>query len=73
MEKLTGVFRHLFRIPDLVLTREMDNTALANWDSVMQMDIVLEVEDRFSVSFTADEVDGLRSVGDFIDLLSKKR
>lgn len=49
---------------DLVLRSDL------NVDSAMLVDIVLDIEERYSISVGDDEIDRLRTVGDLVKLIS---
>lgn len=58
--------------PEIVLAREDTASDHEGWDSVRQVAIILAVEQRFRVRFRSREMDRLRSVGDFVDLISAR-
>ena len=70
--RLTEMFRDVFLRDDIVLTQELTAADVAGWDSMKQVDLVLHVEECFSVKLTSREIDRLRRVGDFADLIMRK-
>ncbi len=69
---LETIFRNAFRRNDVVLTREMTAWDIPGWDSLMNMQIMLDVEKVFRFRFTVPEVANVRSVGDLIDIIGAK-
>ena len=70
--RLTEVLRDVFLRDELVATPELTAAAVPGWDSLKQVDIILSVEERFSLTFTSREIDQLRKVGDFVALIMRK-
>ena len=70
--RLTQVLRDVFLRDDLVATPELNAAALPAWDSMKHIDIVLSVEERFSLTFTSMEIDQLLKIGDFVALIMRK-
>ena len=71
-EHLTQIFSDVFFRDDIVLKPELTAANVTGWDSMKQIDIILSVEERFSVKLTSREMDTLRSVGDFVELIMRK-
>lgn len=69
---LNDVFRGVFGRPDLLLARDMTADDISGWDSARMVEIIIETEARFDVSFTTRETDRLTQVGDLIDLVERK-
>ena len=70
---LSAIFQDVFEDPGLTLSREMTAEDIENWDSARMVDLIIGAEERFGVRFTTRETDGLKCVGDFIDLIARKR
>jgi acyl carrier protein len=71
-ERLTQVFRDVFMRDDLVVKADLSPSDVKGWDSLRQVDLVLEVEERFGIRCTSREVDGLLRAGDFAALIARK-
>ena len=66
------MFREIFDDEDLVLEPEMTAEDVKGWDSARMVEIITAAESRFGVRFSTREIDRLRCVGDFIDLIERK-
>lgn len=55
-----------------VLDFDKDMENFGGWDSITHFDIVVSLQDRFSVDFTADEIVRLRSVNRIHEILEQK-
>ena len=71
-ERLTPLFRDVLDNDGLVLSPELTADDVAEWDSLRHIRLVVGVEQELGVRFTAGEVDGLKSVGELVDLLVSK-
>lgn len=72
-DALTGIFREVFDDPALTATPELSAADVAEWDSFNHINIVVAAEQRFGVKFHASEIESLRNVGEFVDLIARKR
>lgn len=71
-ETLTAVFRDVFDDDDIVLTPALTAADIDEWDSLQHIRLVLSVEKKFNVKFTAAEVGSLKNVGEFVALVRSK-
>lgn len=70
-EKLQDIFREVFDDGGIVLEREMTADDIEAWDSLTHFELVMEVEMAFGIKFGTDEISGLESVGQLMDLIEK--
>ncbi len=63
-DELTRVFHQVFERDDLVLTPELTADHVPGWNSFKQVEILLEVQERFHIQLTSKDVDHLQTVGD---------
>ncbi len=71
-QSLSAIFRDVFEDPALTVSRDMTADDIESWDSARMVDLIIGAEERFNVRFTTRETDGLKCVGDFIDLIARK-
>jgi len=69
---LTEIFRDVFDDPDIVPRPEMSAADVPEWDSFNHVNLVVAAELRFGVKFRPGEIEGLRNVGDFAQLIRAK-
>ena len=72
MEKLTAVFQSVFEDDALVLTPDLAAKDVENWDSFNHINLIVELEEAFGVTFTTEEITGMQNVGDLVVLLNDK-
>jgi acyl carrier protein len=73
LRRIQVIFDEMFLGSHYTVTRGSSAKDLAAWDSLRNIQIVVGVEEAFSISFTAKEVESFRNVGDMVDLIHKKR
>ena len=72
LEELRDMFKTVFDDEDLEITPEMTARDYEDWDSLAQIQLIVEAERRFGVKFTTQEMNGLKNVGDFAKLIEGK-
>jgi len=70
--KLTEIFRDIFDDDNLLVTPELTAADVDEWDSLNHIRLVLSVERAFSLTFSAAQVDRLKNVGEFAELIGSK-
>lgn len=69
--RLQGVFDNIF-LEKVELTPELSAKDVEEWDSLLQISLVVAVEKTFGVRFRVGEVEVTRNVGDFADLIGRR-
>lgn len=72
IEKLTVIFRTVFKNDVIVLRDDMTADDVETWDSLTHMAMISEVEKCFSIKFKLKELNKLRQVGDLIAIVESK-
>ncbi len=71
-ERLTGIFREVFKNENIELNNETTTADIDNWDSLNHMIMIHAVEVEFSIKFKLKELNKLRNVGVLIELIHTK-
>ncbi|MBI5772285.1 MAG: acyl carrier protein [Verrucomicrobia bacterium] len=69
--RLQTIFDDIFLEP-VKLTPQLSATEVEEWDSLLQISIVVAVEKAFGVRFRVGEVETTRNVGEFADLIARR-
>ncbi len=69
---LQRIFRELFEDNSIILKPETSAGDVPGWDSVKMIEIILAVQQHFSIKIRTRETDRLKSVGDFVQLIISK-
>lgn len=72
MEEVTEIFHEVFDDEDIVLTEETTAGDIEDWDSLMHITLITELENHFQIKFKLKEVTGMGNVGETIDLIEEK-
>lgn len=71
-EKLTQVFRSVFKNDAIEITRATTAADIDQWDSITHLDLITATEEAFQIEITGFDVMGLKNVGDLLDLIQRK-
>ena len=71
-DRLQDLIRDVLADDTFVITRNTTAMDHEEWDSLSQISIIAAIEKEFGIRFALNEVEGLRNVGDTIDLIEKK-
>ncbi len=72
MAGLTAVAREVFMDDDIVLTRESWADDIVGWSSITLVELLIGAQERFGIALSAEETDGLTSIGALADLIARK-
>jgi acyl carrier protein len=72
MAKLTTVFRDVFDEDELEIHESTTAKDIEDWDSLTHVNLIVAVEKAFKVKFTTREVQSLKNVGEFVQLIARR-
>jgi acyl carrier protein len=70
--RLTEIFRDIFDDDTLELRPEMTAADIQEWDSFNHINLIVATEAKFGIKFQTTEIESLRNVGHFVELIGKK-
>jgi acyl carrier protein len=73
LAELQPIFEEVLDQPGLRVTRNTSAWNTLNWDSLAHIDLIEMAERRFAVRFSLGELQGLKEVGDLVDLILQKK
>ena len=62
------IFNDILLDPPIV-TDDLSASKVEEWDSLLQISLIISVESEFKVEFMTGEVEETNNIGDFIDLI----
>ena len=71
LTRLQSIFRMVLDEPTLQIDSRTDIENLEGWDSVVTIQVVLALEQEFTIRFSTDDVATVKSVADLIRLVEK--
>jgi acyl carrier protein len=69
---LGDIFTDVFERDDLRLSARTSAHDIEGWDSLKQIMILVNVEEKFGIKFSTREMDSLSCVGDLVSLIAAK-
>ncbi len=70
--KVINIVSHIIDVPVETLSEESSQGTVAYWDSLKHMNLILSLEEEFSVSLSDEEIMNISSIKDIIMLLKEK-
>lgn len=67
--KVKDIAAVLFGVPVSAITAETSPANLEAWDSVQQLNLILELEQQFEMKLEPEEMDRLRNIGDAVRIV----
>lgn len=71
IDRLQEIFDDVFLEP-VVVTPELSGNDVEEWDSLIQISLLVSVEKAFKIRFRVGEVEGTRNVGEMADLIARR-
>ena len=72
LKKLNEVFREVFDIDDVVVTRATVADDIEEWDSLEHINLISVVESTFKMKFKMKEVSTMKNVGEMVDIIAER-
>jgi acyl carrier protein len=69
LEQVQSIFQDVFDDDELTVTTETTAADVEEWDSLMHVTLILEIESTFQLRFSSGDVANLQSVGDLCTLI----
>ena len=70
--KLNEVFQDVFYDDKIVVNDETTADDIEDWDSLEHINLMVAVEDKFSIKFNMGEVSKFKNVGEMVDVIIAK-
>lgn len=70
-QRLREVFVRFFDAPGLALSRSTTAEDVDGWDSLANVELMVELEQAFGIRFRTGEVAELEDVGQLVDLIAR--
>ncbi len=71
--RLTEIFRENFEDDALVIEDSFTAKDISGWDSLMQVNLVVSIEEEFDVRFTTDEIASISCIGEMKSAIVAKQ
>ena len=71
-EELNEIFRDIFDDDSIELTPETNSDDIEDWDSLEHINLVVDIEKKFNIKFSMDEVTGMKNVGEMVQIIKAR-
>ena len=71
-EKVLETISEVLKVPQANLKPEMTIDQIDTWDSIKHMDLIVTLEEKFSIQFDGDEIADMQSIKIMHDLTCSK-
>ena len=71
--ELTNIFQEYFDDDQIQLTARTTGVDIEDWDSLAQVGLVILIEKKFGLKFSAAEIERLTDIGGMVDLIDDRR
>ena len=72
IEVLQSIFQEVLDNEELIITTQSNATEIEEWDSLAQIQLVVAIEKKFNIKFTALEILSWNNVGEMVDCILAK-
>ena len=73
LDQVQSIFQDVFEDDELEVTIETTAADVEEWDSLMHVTLILEIESAFQIRFSSGDVANLQSVGDLCALIERSK
>lgn len=73
LEEINEIFRNVFIDETLKITENSCAEDIEDWDSLMQITLISEIEKKYSIEFSLKDVQGMKNVGDMLNIILSKK
>lgn len=72
LKKVNDIFHDVFDDDSIIVTEETTADDVEDWDSLMHITLISEVESAFGFKFQMKDVVGMKNVGEMIDIIQNR-
>ena len=72
LAEIQPIFRDVFDDESITVTNESSAENMEDWDSLVQVRLVMAISRHFGIRFELDELSHLKNVGEMCALITKK-
>lgn len=72
INKIQTIFQDVLDNDNLLVTRETSFDQIKDWDSAILIDVLMAIENEFSIKMKLEDTQDIRNVGDIFTLVESK-
>lgn len=73
LEEINDIFRDILDNDEIVISRETNSDDVEEWDSLNHIRLIVAIEKKFKVKFTAAQMLAWKNVGEMCDDIEKMK
>lgn len=70
LAKVNDIFHDVFDDDDIVVVESTTSEDVEDWDSLMHITLISEIESEFGFKFQMKDVVGMKDVGEMLDIIA---
>ncbi|MCI9488645.1 MAG: acyl carrier protein [Dorea sp.] len=71
-QKVIEICKDIFEDDRIDITENLCSSNIDRWDSLVQLNILGDIEDEFDIRFSLDETMSLKSIKELVDAIESK-
>ena len=68
-----SLMAEIFEIDENTIGDDASQKTISEWDSLQHLNLMVEIEDKFDVSFEPEEISGMTTLEKIVDAIQKSR
>lgn len=72
LQQLQEIFREVFENPEMVITPETSANDVEDWTSLVHMQLLATIEEKFGITFSSRDIRKMKNVGELAEIIEKK-
>jgi acyl carrier protein len=72
LRDVTEIMQDVFDADDLEISAETSAEDVEEWDSLSHIRLIVAIERKFKFKFNNSEIEGLKNVGDLVNVIATK-
>jgi len=73
LTQVKDIIEETLGLTDLIVTEESKASDIEDWDSIMHVEIIVNIENEFDVKFKTLEIESFKNIGDIITGIEGKK
>lgn len=70
-EKIIEIFKDILDVDKNLINLQTKPSDIDEWDSIATVNIIIAIEDEFNVKFKLEDIQGLKTIRDYVELLER--
>lgn len=69
LKELNGIIEEVLDVDNLNISEETTASDVEDWDSIMHIEIVVEIEEHYGIKFQTKQIEEFKNVGNIISAI----